>query len=92
MLIFDAGRSNVEVVIVAKNTNLILPLIYALGLLCFLQLNIEMLYDNLLLYDISMLYDNLSKMCDAILELHAITGCDNTLNKCHVEKFGMLKL
>ena len=51
-----------------------------------------MLYDNLLLYDISMLYDNLSKMCDAILELHAITGCDNTLNKCHVEKNGMLKL
>ena len=89
-LIFDAGSSNVEVAIVAKNTNLILFLIYALGiLLCFLQLNIGMLYNNLVLYDIGMLYDNSSKISDATPELHAITGCDNTLNKCNAEKFGI---
>lgn len=79
-------------VIVAKDRNVFLLLIYALEQLdCFL-LSWCMAIDSNQLIKIKMIYDNLvSETSDVVQELHATTSCDTTSCKINVEKVHVFK-
>ena len=87
-LIFHAGLSNEkkQLSIVAKDTDLFLLLIFALGHLESFLSPRHMKIDCNQFINITIIYDNLgSEISDNIPKLHATIGCETTSYKFNIE-------
>ena len=86
-LIFHPGLSNKAAVIIAKDGDVFLFVIYALGKLECSLLPWYMKIDSHQFIKIKKIYDYLkSEISDAVPELHAVTTCKFNVKKVHVCK------